>query len=201
MKDKKSYAKKDKHLSKDLLLNLLRVKFNEHPEIFREYLPEIVELMETSLKSREGLFANYLTERERQARLNSLIPILEQCKKGGSLAPEEAVRALEDAAALKEHIPDKEAIIRMVLDVFRIDKESDKKETIRIRNDLKKGQSYSLAKGIVLVLSWDGKLLAIEIDGKELARRQKTLAFVGIAKDPRSDVAEHHDTYAWEAFE
>jgi hypothetical protein len=58
--------------------------------------------------------------------------------------------------------------------------------------------TYSLIRGLTLSLTWDGKLIKIELDPKELQFRQQALSFVGIGSDTRSDVAREHDAYLGE---
>jgi hypothetical protein len=69
------------------------------------------------------------------------------------------------------------------------------KQTISLIKGKAEHHSYSLIRGVTLSLTWDSKLIKIDIDPDELDKRRKALSFVGCDSDIRPDVAYRHDEY------
>jgi hypothetical protein len=200
-------SRKDgRQVLKDELVNLLVQEFQRDAEHFRSHFPEIAEKVEalSSEKSRQpkdAILYTHLTEREREFRLNSLNAILGKAAGGEAMSKEEAVKALEDAAALREHAwGSREAVMDLARSAFDLPVVPEKSLSVPLLKGKQVHHTYELIRGVTLSLNWDGKLIRIDLDAKELGYRQKSLAFAGIGSDTKSDVAENHDAYLAEIY-
>ena len=73
-------------------------------------------------------------------------------------------------------------------------------QTIYFQKGKPEHHTYTLARGIILSLTWDRKLIKIAFNPKEFAVKQKLFSFVGMGSDTATDVARRHDYYLEDAF-
>ena len=125
-------------------------------------------------------------------------------KKGKVISKELAIEALEHAAVLKEGSFYGSLVVRPK-DVFRLVRlatglslEKKGKPRIAVVREGEASRLVSVLMGVKANLSWDKRLVSIEVNPKELARRDKALSFVGIGRDSETDVARRHDEYLYE---
>ena len=197
----KRFTRKDKDVLAEMVLNLYQID----PQRLREALPEAAEHLDRLLAPPPERRVNDspfgLTEREREFRLNSLDSILEKAAGSEAVSKEQAVKALEDAAALREHAWDsREAVMGLARSVFDLPVAPEKSLSIPLLKGKPVHHTYELIRGVNLSLTWDGKLIRIDLNAQELRIRQKGLSFVGIGSDTKSDVAENHDAYLDEIY-
>lgn len=178
--------------------------FQENPGSFWTALPELANAIELHLqsgsrgRSRVPVFEGYMTEREREFKLNSLAALAGRYQTTSTLEAVEASRALALAAALGEHAQTYKGILLEIAQMaLGLSLTSDKPEKITISKGKSEHHTFELVRGVTLSLAWDGALVAMRFDPIEYRRRQKALSFVGIAADSNTDVARNHDAYLW----
>ncbi len=186
----------------DLAVNL----FHQNPATFWSLSPDLANAIEQHLQTsvrgrrRVPLSEGYMTEREREFKLQSLSELTARYRAAGTLQPDEARQALALSAALREHaVRHKAVLLEIMGHVLHLSLDSQKPEKLVFRKGKPEHHSFSLIRGLTLSLAWDGELIGIAFDPKEYAFRQKALSIVGIASDTQPDVAEHHDAYLWTA--
>jgi hypothetical protein len=182
-------------------------EFQEAPNELWSYYPHIADKIERQVSpkkpspGKESIFYFYLTEPEREFRLNSLRSIMERFQRDGQVSREEAIKALEDAAALRDYAEDfKDSLLAIIQRPLELSLDAGDKQTVSILRGKSEHHSYTLIRGITLSLTWDRKLIKIETDPKELAERRKMLSFVGCGSDRQPDVARNHDAYLGSSF-
>ena len=186
---------------KNELFGLLIQEFQNDPDHLRSHFPEIAARLETATADRkhppaDAYFSTNLTERERDFRLNSLRSIVTRFNEGKDVSREDAIKALEDAASLKEQAePFKDVVLDMARQVLDLSVTPEEATSVSFLKRKQVHHSYDLIRGMTLRLTWDGKLIKIEVDSKELELRRKALSIVGIGSDGRKDVATNHDSY------
>lgn len=180
--------------------------FRSAPEELWAYFPGIADEIDKHLtpkkssREKKSSFYSYLTEREREFRLDSLKAIVDRFRGFGNVSHEEAIKAIEDVAALQEYADEfKETVVTIASKTLKLSLNNDEKQTIYILKGKSEHHSYKLIRGINLALTWDGKLIKIEIDPDELSKRRKTLDFIGAGSDVETDVADKHDSYLGDA--
>jgi hypothetical protein len=140
------------------------------------------------------------TDGEREFKLGALGELIERYRTTGTLPTEEAYRALELAAALREHAAGhKTALLKMMEEVLGLSLDSPKPIKLTVVKGKPEHHTFNLVLGVTLSLAWDGALLAITLNPEEYQRRKRALSFVGMASDTATDVAENHDKYLWDA--
>lgn len=201
-KERKKRRKKPEEQERDEIVSTLIEESREALEELRSYFPHTADKLERFISpkrppySMESLFYFHLTEREREFRLNSLRAIIERFQSNGQVSKDEATKALEDAAALRDYAGDfKDSLLTIVQKALKLPLDAREKQTISLIRGKAEHHSYDLVRGVTLSLSWDGKLIKIAVDPKELARRRKALFFIGCSSDIQSDVARNHDAY------
>lgn len=191
----------DEVFEREIGKNLIKL-FQESPSELWSYYPGIADKIEKHLhhkkssRGKDSPFYSYLTEREREFRFNSLRSVMEKYQNKSEVSKEDVIKALEDAAALREYAEEfKNSLLAIVQKMLVIPLNAAQKETIYINKGKSEHHSYSLIRGLKLSLTWDGKLIKIEMDPAEFEKRRKALSFVGCGSDTQSDVAQRHDTY------
>lgn len=195
--------------NKDALARIILDKYRSDPDGLRSYLPEIVQLLDTSSKTVRPLRHPFgLTERERADRQHALANVVDGMKHG-SLTQEEAIRGLEHCAVLIEDYslpPDVDhdtltqllrcAIGKAIGSIKRI-------TTFPVETDkeAKVVNHIPLVRGVTLDLTWDMRLVSIVINPHKIRERRNALRFVGIAQNEPTDVARRHDDYLAAAIE
>ena len=193
---------------KEELVTLLVKAYQEYPEELSSYFPELASKVRelttpASPPSRtESIAHPLLTERSRGFRQNSLRATLDKAGNGEVISKEEAVKALEDAAALREHAwHSREEVSDIALMAFDLPSVPEESVSVLFLRDKPVHHTYSLIRGMTLSLTWDGRLIKVDLDAKELKFRRKALSIIGIGSDTQSDVAENHDTYLAEIYD
>lgn len=147
-----------------------------------------------------------LTELEKDKRLQSLYKILEEMKDIKGFSKAQAIQALEDAATLVEAFPfehlelsdkDVSKLVKIATGLSVTTK--GKRQTSVLKEGEPSGEVY-LLRGVKLNLSWDKKLMSVEIDPKQMAIMKKALSIIGIGRGLPPDMAERHDDYLVEAY-
>ena len=185
---------------------MLAKEFREAPEDMWAWFPEIAAKLDKLLTPKrpasnsESLHYSYLGERERDFRLKTLASIIETSK-DTDITQEEAVEALENAAALREQAePYKDAVLTLLGKALQFPLDHAEAKTMHFQKGKPEHHTYALARGITLSLTWDRKLIKITFDPMEFSVRRKALSFVGVASDKDRDVARRHDFYLENAF-
>lgn len=188
------------------LIAVLAKAFQETPDDVWSIFPEIAAKLDKRLGAKrspsnsESLHYSYLGERERDYRLKALISIIEKWKQT-SISKEEAIEALESAAALKEQAATYTGTLLVLLEkALQFPLTGKEIRTLYFQKGKPEHHTFTLARRIVLSLTWDRKLIKISFDPGEYSLRQKALSFVGAGSDTDSDVARRHDFYLEDAF-
>ncbi len=207
MAEKKHKKRKPEERERDEIVRLLIKEFQEAPEELRSYYPHIADKIERHIspkkpsRDRERPFYHYLTEREQEFRLNSLRSIIEKFQADGQVSKDEAIKALEDAAALQDHAEAfKDSLLALAQQALGLSLDAGEKQTISLIRGKAEHHSYVLVRGVTLSLTWDRKLIKIVVNPEELVQRQKALSLVGCGSDSESDVAIRHDAYLGSSF-
>ncbi|MBI2908667.1 MAG: hypothetical protein HYX92_13575 [Chloroflexi bacterium] len=191
-------------MEKDALVQALVAKFREEPDTVQSILPEAAEILQR-VAPRRGSSEHplpTLTEREKEERLRSLqakVALMNRNRK--AFSPEAAVEALEDAAALAEasitglSAMKREDLIRLVQIATGFPFSKKGKPAQWIRREGEPARAVNLLRGVRLYLTWDKKLIRVEVEPRKLAQAEKAMKFVGMGQDTAGDVAERHDEY------
>ena len=193
---------------KEELVTLLVKAYREYPEELNSYFPELAAKVKelitpTSPPSEaESIGRSPLTEIERGFRQNSLLATLDKAGNGEVISKEEAVKALEDAAALGEHAwHSREEVLDIAIMTLDLPLVPEESVSVIFHEGRPVHHTYSLVRGMTLSLTWDGRLIKVDLDAKELKFRRKALSIIGIGSDTQSDVAENHDAYLAEIYD
>ena len=181
-------------------------KFLEDPSAFWSSFPELAHVIELHLQEssrgrrRIPVFEGYMTEREREFKLQALSDVVERYRATHTLQPDEAQKALALAAALQQGAePYKKLLLEIVEGIIGVPLNSLDLQKITLVKGKTAHHTFELVRGLTLSLAWDGELVAIELVPEEYQKRQKALSFVAIASDTMPDVASKHDAYLWDA--
>ncbi len=198
---KKKEIKTDfKKKTKEVIFKEIFKKYKEDPEFIKCFFPKIFEIFEKQTKKEVPQWEPFLplsklTSEEEKIHKEKLQKLLDKYKKENTLTKEEGLEILEHLIDLGIKNTDnyKEAI-EIPGKVLQIDfnKEINKKFNFR------KGEvarTVPLILGVNLHLTWDGKILEIELKKKEIELRKKAMNFVGIGEDKEKDVSIRHDFY------
>ena len=187
---------------RDEIVTLAIKAYGESPEEMESYFPELADKLKefiTPAKSPsriETIGSSPLTEKEKQFRLDALRSALNRFRGGATASKEEAVKVLEDAAALGEDSRIfKRDILSAVLEPLNLSLHPEESTSVIFLKGKRVHHTYSLIRGITLSLTRDGKLIRMDLDAKDLKHRHTTLSIIGIGSDTATDVAENHDTY------
>ncbi|MDO8635228.1 MAG: hypothetical protein Q7R34_03150 [Dehalococcoidia bacterium] len=157
-------------------------------------------------RSRSSRNHSALTELEKGKRLQSLHNLLEGMKDIKGFSKEQAIKALEDAATLVEAFPfeslelsDKD-ISKLVKIATGLSVTTKGRRQTSVLKEGEPSREVYLQRGVKLNLSWDKKLLSVEIDPKQMAIQARALSIIGIGRGMPSDMAERHDDYLVEAY-
>ena len=187
------------------LLEHLRSKYAAEPNRFREYLPEVAQLLDVSAPGKKQKRPNLrLTARERERRLESLASVA-SLMESGSADRTRAIGALEDFAALAfDELPpnslDAEKRVALVKVVIGTGIGSvTKAERFPIIQGASPSFEISLVRGVRLEFTWDMKLIAISVNPQRYRERRRLFAVIGASRDQAADVAARHDDYLTEA--
>lgn len=190
---------------RDALVQALIYKYEMDPAAIERILPELAQSLEALVhkRGRGGTWEIFqLTPTEEQERWRSYREAIEKMNRGKkALSEEEAIKALEDAAALRGARLSASLEIEQkdILKLVRIATglSLSKKGTIRkyMVKEASPAKSVNAVRGVTLHLTWDKKLVSVEVNPNELRLRNKALKFVGIGEDKAKDTAARHDAY------
>ncbi len=207
MPEKKHKKRKPEERERDKIFKFFIKEYQEAPEELWSHYPFVADELERYInpkkpsRDRERPFYHYLTEREQEFRLNSLRSIIEKFQADGQASKDEAIKALEDAAALQDHAEAfKDSLLALAQRALGLSLDAGEKQTISLIRGKAEHHSYVLVRGITLSLTWDRKLIKIDVAPKELAERRKALSLVGCGYDKQPDVAHKHDAYLGSSF-
>lgn len=193
---------------KDSLAQAIIDRYERDPASVEKLFPEAAQMLgNAGFRSTRQNAGNRspLTETERGKRLQSLNRALEYMKLTKGLSTKQAIQALEDIAALVEASPwepppvTKKDIATLLKAAACLSLSRKGKAQKVVLQEGEPCREVLLLRGVKLELTWDKKLLSIEIEPKELAIRAKALSIIGIGPDTATDVAERHDNYYVEA--
>ena len=186
------------------LIQAIVEAYDRDPSSFRKVLPVVAELLEIAtypgLKRNAGS-TSPLTPNERTKREQSLARSPGEMKAQKELPKEQAIRALEDIATLVESHPwdpspvtkkDLACLLRASTGLSLNTR--GKRQAVTIQPG-EVAREVFLLRGVKLGLTWDRKLVTVEVDPKELANLAKALSIIGIGSDTATDVARNHDEY------
>ncbi|MBM3154751.1 MAG: hypothetical protein FJ008_05385 [Chloroflexi bacterium] len=189
---------------RDGIVEVLINKYKADPSTMENVLPEIAQRLRELVPadSKSGSVNPFtLTETEEKQRLSSYQSIISRVDNlEAPISKDQAVKALEDAAAILE-VASYVKVIEPgdILKLLKIIKGSPVSKRGKVRQIVvSKGEparSIALLRGVQAHLTWDKKLLNIEVDPKRLAERDAALKLVGVARDSDKDVAHRHDYY------
>ncbi len=186
------------------LIQAIVEAYDRDPSSFRKVLPVVAELLEIAtypgLKRNAGS-TSPLTPNERTKREQSLARSPGEMKAQKELPKEQAIRALEDIATLVESHPwdpapvtKKELACLLRASTGLSLNTRGKRQAVTIQPG-EVAREVFLLRGVKLGLTWDRKLVTVEVDPKELANLAKALSIIGIGSDTATDVARNHDEY------
>ena len=190
---------------RDALVQAVIDKYEMDPAAVEQVLPELAQLLKTLVhkRGRGGTWEIFqLTPAEEEERLRSYRKAIESMNRGKTaFSQAEAIKALEDAAALRGARFGASLGIEQK-DVLKLVKIAtglslSKKGTIRkyMIKEASPAKSVSAVRGVTLHITWDKKLVSVEVNPRELKLRGKALKFVGIGEDKAKDTAARHDAY------
>lgn len=178
--------------------------YQQNPIAIKRLSPDLFSLLEKRVKEnyskRKMKPAPFgLTERERGERLRAIERIVQK-RPLKELSQEEARQVLEHVAALSTN--------RGLPNGFRYREISVLLSKVigRPLSKIKARQTFNIAegsgfrevvvlRGVRLRLTNDFKLTSVDVNPKGLEERRRALTIVGIGRDERNDVVEHHDRY------
>ena len=191
---------------KNEIVSAVRAVYRREPDKLRQVLPKVAELLGgTGLDRRPSRFSqpHKLTELERGRRIKGLHTALAAHRREPSFS--HAVEALEDALALIEDgqqdlSGEKPELLRILRKVTGLSLSTKGKLTSRELGSGEPVRAVLLIRGVVCHLTWDSKLVSVDIDPKALLARKRALQLTGLGHGNASDVSERHDDYLTEAF-
>ncbi len=207
MAEKKQEKRKPEERERDKIFKFFIKEYQEAPEELWSHYPLVADELDRYInpkkpsRDRERPFYHYLTEREREFRLSSLRSVVEKFRDNGQVSKEEAIKALEDAAALQQHAETfKDSLLALAQQTLGLSLDAGEKKPIFLSKGKPEHHSYVLVRGVTLSLTWDRKLIKITVNPEELIQRQKALSLVGCGYDKQPDVARKHDEYLGSSF-
>lgn len=189
-------------LRDDRLVELLQAKRRKDPDGFREYLPDVDELLPDHPPSRSSRARYRLTVQERAHHHDGLTGALARMDTG-ALESGEAAQALQHCANLLRDDPwtpdvKYEAVMGLLKAALDQSPGSCKAKTTVPLSGAVGGPAIdqvSAIRGVYLDLDREGRLVSISINPRKYKERRKLMAFVGGSRDPEPDVAARHDDY------
>lgn len=189
-------------LPNDRLVEFLQAKRREDPDGFREYLPDVDELLPDRPPSRSSRARYRLTVQERAHHHDGLTSALERAN-AGVLSSGEAAQALQHCANLLRDDPwapdvKHEAVMGLLKAALGQSPGSYKSKTTVPLSGTVGGPAIdqvSAIRGVCLDLDREGRLVSISVSPRKYKERRKLMAFVGGSRDPAPDVAARHDDY------
>lgn len=183
--------------------------YSSDPVRLRRNLPGVAEKLDQILSPpgpQQGASNPFgLTDRERDFYKDSLEPLIQKSKPH-ALSTEDAIKGLEDAAALlidnfSPGYPPRRDLLRLVRKASGIVPRKTGKPEEKIIRDGQPSRTVMVVKGVELHLTWDLKLLRVTLDPRQWRLRAQALSIVGIGRDEAPDVAERHDDYLADAIQ
>lgn len=195
------------------VIDLLQVKRREDPEGFREYLPDVDDILpELPSRLSRTRIGSGLTERELAYHREGLSGVLRKLN-DGTLTSDGALEGLQHCAALirDDSLPYTGEGEEDDL-TYRIDHEVLKAlvraaigkspGSYKSKASIPVGQGgapvlerVSVIMGVHLELDRNGQLVSIAVNPGRFKQRGKLMKIVGVGSDPEPDVAARHDLY------
>jgi hypothetical protein len=187
---------------RDDLVGMLLDKYTDDKKVIEKALPEIAQRLELILPQRSktrGGSPFGLTELESRRCLKSLQEVVEKLHRK-VITPEEAIKGLENSATLLESTiglteVSKEDLLKLVKVATGLSPNKKGRSAEKVVRESKVAKSVNVIKGVTLYLTWDTRLVSVQVNPKELKLRDTAVKFVGIGEDKVKDVAEHHDSF------
>lgn len=201
-------AKKLTSQQRDSIAKAVVEQYERDPISIEKAFPNVAQMLQNTahclIKQRDRNRST-LTELEKGRRFQSLYKILEEMKVNRDLTKEQAIQALEDAAILVEALPfeplelsDKD-ISKLVKIATGLSVTTKGKPQINVLKEGEPSREVYLLRGVKLSLSWDKKLMSVEVDPKQMAIQAKALSIIGIGSKGITDLSTRHDEYFVEA--
>lgn len=165
------------------ILNILKQRYAQAPEAFKELLPDIALAFEDQVGRTASRSPFGLTERERLHRETRLGELLIS----DNTSSEQAVEALENIAVLGEDGVwlagvNHERLGRLVTIVIGIGPGSvERNSMFPILRNVETPRQTSIMVGVIAHLTWDMKLGAISVNPGRIRERKGMLSWVGLA--------------------
>ena len=194
---------------KDYLAQAIIEQYERDPISVEKSFPEVVRILQNSTRRimrQRSENRSTLTELEKGKRLQSLCKLLEEMKDTKGFSREQAIQALEDAAALVEAFPfdpisiSDAQICKLVKIATGLSVTTKGRRQTSVLKEGEPSREVYLLRGVKLSLSWDKKLMSVEIDPKQMAIQARALSIIGIGRGMPPDMAERHDDYLVEAY-
>jgi len=173
--------------SRARILRSIRERFERDPESLSRLFPEIYDELSTTGLTRNvsiprGVAAlGELTEIERRAHEDKLHELIGRSATPGILTTLEGMEILEHLIALDtSKMPTFGRALSAAEGVLKVSFSEEKNQTKVFRKG-RAARIHNLLPGIQVYLTWDGKLLRIRWNMKEIQWRNKALSFVGAA--------------------
>lgn len=202
-------------IQENRIIGLLQDKRRKDPEGFREYLPDVAELLPDVPPRRSRARPTFgLTERELSYHREGLLGVLVKLD-DGTITAEGAVSGLEHCAVLIKddnlpysgeladgykdplgHEMGHEVLLALVRAALGKSPGSYKsKTTVHVGEGDTVLEQVSVIMGVLLGLDRNGRLVSVSIDPGQYRKRSRLMKFVGASVDPEPDVAARHDYY------
>ena len=196
------------------VIDLLQSKRRKDPEGFREYLPDVAELLPEPPPRRSRARPTFgLTERELSYHRVGLLGVLRKLD-NGTITAEVAFKGLEHCAALIKddnlpysgeladgddplgHEMGHEVLMALVRAALGKSPGSYKSKTaVPVGVGGAVLEQVSVIMGVLLDLDRNGRLVSVSIDPGKYRKGRRLMKIIGIGSDPESDVAARHDYY------
>lgn len=171
--------------SRARILRSIRERFERDPESIASLFPEIYDELSTlpARKSlpirRTGRSLSDLTEMERKAHEERLDELIMRSPAPGILKKNEGLEVIEHLIALgTSDVPMFRRAIAMAEGALGVSLSEEKNQTKIFRKG-RAARIHNLLPGIQVYLTWDGKVLRIKWNMREVQWRNKALSFVG----------------------
>lgn len=184
------------------IIDLLQAKRRQDPKGFRQYLPDVENLLPTPQPKKPTHSPFGLTERELAFHKTGLQKALEKVESGHADA-QDAVKGLQHYANIKIHDSfSTDATFDMAERLFKAafgksHRSYKRKTTIPVAGEGAGPvqERVTVLRGVYLELDRNRRLVSVSINPTKVKEMAKLMKIVGIVKDSPPDLAENHDDY------
>jgi hypothetical protein len=169
------------------LISLVVQAYNRNPEKLVEIIPELRLLLTNEKPISYFTVRSFgITERERDEQINLLNELIHKYERG-ELDPDGANHALEKCAILidNQSLPlkvDHKILLKLVSLVIGNSPNSLDKNSEKIVSNELQSRKLFIIRGVKLSLTWDYRLVSINIYPHMMKERSKFLSFIGKRK-------------------